>query len=505
MACPSQRAAWWQTRRWAAAAVLASMAPLVWPALPPLTDLPGHIGRYRILAEAGLPPLSRHYTVSPMLLGNMGVDLLVLALAPVLGIEGAAHLVVALIPGLFAAGLLWLSREVHERVSAATAFALPLAYALPFQLGFVNFTLSAALAMLGLASWLWLARRGMALLARVLLFVPAAGLIWLCHSFGWAMLGLFLLGAEWVLQRQRGCSVVRAGLVAAIAIAPMVWPQLLATALGTVPAGDTGDWFNISSKAQWIASLLRERWKAYDVACVIVLALLLWTALRSRRLAFAPLAGVPALLAFATFLLLPRLYAGGAYIDARMLPYSVALGIVAIRPASEDTALERRLAWGAAAFFGLRTATSVLAMALFARGQQAELAAVAHLPAGATLLTLVNEPMSADWNNPRLAHLAGMAVARRRVFTNEQWAIAGQQPITPLHPQAAPLDRDPSQMIRADGTGGAMGFDQAIASFDRGTFRYVWTIGFPQGRAHAADLVPVWTNGRSALYRVTPR
>ena len=47
-------------------------------------------------------------------------------------------------------------------------------------------------------------------------------------------------------------------------------------------------------------------------------------------------------------------------------------------------------------------------------------------------------------------------------------------------------------------------FDEAIAHFDRGTFGYVWTIGFPPGRAHAADLVLIWANKRSALYRVAP-
>ncbi|RDE04952.1 hypothetical protein DVW87_15425 [Sphingomonas aracearum] len=483
--------------------MLASIAPLAWPAVPPLTDLPGHLGRYRILAEAGMPPLSVHYAVQPVLLGNMGVDLLVLALAPLLGLEPAAHLVVALIPGLFAGGVIWLSREVHGRIAPATAFALPLAYALPFQLGFVNFALAGALAILGLALWLCLARRGWPLPARAPLCAALAGPVWLAHSFGWALLGLFVFGAEWVVQRERRRPAMRAALVAALAAAPMVWPQALAMWQGTPLAGDTGDWLNLSAKAQWIASLLRERWKPYDVAAVILLALLLWTAFRSRRLGFAPRAGVPAALCVLAFLLLPRLYAGGAYVDARALPYAVALAIVAIRVRDEDSAFSARLALLGNAFFAVRTTTSIVALALFAREQQAELAALPYLPQGTAVLALVHEPISSDWNNPRLAHIAGLAVARRRAFTNEQWAIAGQQPITTRHPAAAPLDRDPSQLIRSDGSGGRLSFDQAIARFDRATFRYVWTIGFPPGRAHAPDLAPVWSNGRSALYRVT--
>lgn len=493
---------WWQTRWFVLAAILASGLPLLWPALPPLVDMPGHLGLYRIMAEAGQPPLARHYAVHWAPIGNLGVEGLVLALHPLLDVEPASHLVVGLIPPVTVAAMLWLAREAHGRLPPAAPFALPLAFALPFQLGFVNFALAAALALAGLALWIRLARRSRPWV-RILLFVPIAGLVWLCHSFGWAMLGLFAFGAEWAMRRERGEPRGGAALRAALCCAPMAWPQLLAATGGVGLAGDTGDWFHLAAKAQWIAALLRERWKAYDVACVILLALLLWTALRSKRLSFAPVLGVPALLGLVAFLLLPRLYAGGAYVDMRILPGTVAVALLAIRVAPGEAALANRLALAGSGFFALRIITSIAAFALFARGQQAELGGLPLIPAGAALLVLVDEPSTAAWENPRLAHLDGIAIARRRVFTNGQWAIAGQQLIEPLHPGAAPLDRDPSQLVRRpDAPWRQTGFDQAIAGFDRATFSYVWTIGFPAGRARAADLAPVWSNGRSALYRV---
>ncbi|MEO7690260.1 MAG: hypothetical protein ABIS51_13335 [Sphingomonas sp.] len=495
---------WWQTRWFVLIAMAAAALPLLWPAIPPLVDVPGHIGLYRIMAEAGQAPLADHYAVYPALIGNLGVEALVLALHPLLDVEPATHLIVALIPVLTVGAMLWLAREAHGRISPAAVFALPLAYALPFQLGFVNFALAAALAMAGLALWIRLARSWPPV-ARIALFMPIVGAIWLCHSFGWAMLGLFLLGAEWVIRRGRGDGMWRATLLAGLTCAPLAWPQLLATLGGVHPAGDTGDWFNLASKAQWIASLLRERWKAYDVACVMVLALLLWGAVRSKRLGFAPLLGVPALLGLIAFLFLPRLYAGGAYVDMRILPYAVALGLLAVRAEPGDESLANRLALFGAAFFALRIATSIIALALFAQGQRSELAALPAMPVGAAVLSLVDEPSTASWDNPRLGHLPGIAIARRRIFTNEQWAIRGQQLIEPGHPAAAPLDRDPSQLVfPADAPYRQTDFDRAIAHFDRGTFAYVWTIGFPPGRAHAVDLVPIWSNGRSALYRVTP-
>lgn len=493
---------WWQTNWSIAAVALVAALPLVGPSIPPLIDMPGHIGRYRIMAEANAGPLARHYAVHEALIGNLGIDAAVLALRPLLDVEPAAHLIVALIPAMLVAGMLWLSRQAHGRISPAAWFALPLAYALPFQFGFVNFVASAGLSFIGLALWLWLAKRRAAWV-RVAVLVPFAGIVWICHSFGWAMLGLFILGAEWTIQRARGQSAWRAALISAALCAPMAWPQILAILSGATPGGDTGDWFDLLAKAQWVASMLRERWKAYDVLCVIVLALLLWAAIRSRRLSFEPALGVPALLGLIVFILLPRLYQGGAYVDMRLLPYVAALGVLAIRVREKDERLERTLLHWGLGFFAMRTVTSIIALALFARDMQAELPPLSLIPVGSSVLALVDEPSSASWENRRLTHIAGLAVARRRAFTNEQWSIPGQQLIQPIHPGAAPFDRDPSQLIEPKNPKKAtIDFDLAIRAFSRDDFRYVWTIGFPVGRAHAADLEPIWASDRSALYRV---
>ncbi|MGY4397959.1 hypothetical protein ACVWZA_003161 [Sphingomonas sp. UYAg733] len=501
----TDRLLWWQTRWFVAVALIASMLPLISLPVAPLTDLPGHIGRYRILADAGVAPLSSHYAVHWALIGNLGIDLLVRALRPLLDVEPAMRLVVTLIPPLAVAAMLWLAREVHGRVQPTTLFALPLVYAFPFQLGFVNFTLAATLSLAGLALWIRLARIA-PLWVRILLFVPVAGMVWLCHSFGWAMLGLFVFGAEWALRRDAGARGVRPALLAALVCIPMAWPQILAMSGGVTLVGDTGDWFHWLAKAQWVASMLRERWKLYDVGCVVVLALLLWTAIRSRRLSFSPILRIPALLGLAAFILLPRLYAGGSYVDMRLLPWVVALALIAIRVAPGEGRLESRLALAGTGFFALRTVTSIAALTLFARAQQVELGALAAIPTGSSVLTLVQEPSPADWDNRRLGHIAGLAIARRHIFTNEQWSIPGQQLIRPIHPAAMPFDRDPSQLVFPLGSDlHITDFDGALASFDRGTFSYVWTIGFPIRQTRAADLIPVWTNGRSALYRVMPQ
>ncbi|MEO6216893.1 MAG: hypothetical protein ABIO86_12750 [Sphingomonas sp.] len=496
---------WWQTRWFMLAAIAAAAIPLLWPAFPPLMDMPGHIGRYRILEEAGHGPLAAHYGVRPALIGNLGIDLLVLGLRPLLDVEPAAKLIVVLIPMLTVAAMLWVAKEAQGRIPASAGFALPLAYSYPFQLGFVNFCLAAGLSIAGLALWIRMAR-GNKPLIRALTFAPIACLLWLVHSFGWAMLGLFVFGAEWRLRVEAGERWSLAAIRAALMCLPMSVPVFVMLAHTTDGlSGDTGDWFHWTAKAQWVVSLLRERWKPWDVACVIVIAFLVWTAIRSRRMSFAPLLGVPALFGLASFVLMPRLYQGGSYVDMRILPYVTALALLAIRVAPGNEKLERRLAIGATSFFLARLTVTTVAFLLYAQSQQQQLGALAVLPEGAGILVLIDEPSSTSWGNPRFTHIAGIAIARKRVFTNEQWSLSGQQLIHPLHPSAAPLDRDPSQLVYPKGDDyRPTDFDDAIAHFDRGTFRYVWTIGFAPGSAHAADLAPIWSNGRSVVYRVTP-
>ncbi|HET8612339.1 MAG TPA: hypothetical protein VFL92_06190, partial [Sphingomonas sp.] len=136
--------------------------------------------------------------------------------------------------------------------------------------------------------------------------------------------------------------------------------------------------------------------------------------------------------------------------------------------------------------------------------QQRELAAISVLPEGASVLSLVSRPCPDSWSDLRRDHLPGMAIVRRDAFTNGQWDIAGQQLIRIRYTASAPYSADPSQLVyptRCPDEGS--NFQQAIADFPRSAFDYVWTIGFRPGAAHAPDLHLIWSNGESALYKVS--
>lgn len=487
---------WWETRWFAAVAILASCVPLLWPALPPLIDLPAHIGRYHIAAAIDhSPDLQRHWIYHWALIGNLGVDGIVYALTPLLGVEAAAKWVVVAIPALTTAALAWLSRESGGRMSPATLAAFPLAYSYAFIFGFVNFALASALAIAALALWIRLGRQHR-LGLRAALFVPISFVLWLAHSFGWGMFGLFAFAAETARLRGEGKPWRAALLAAAIACIPLGGPVLL-TLLTQYSSVVYYQWRN---KPGWIASLLRDRWKWFDVASVLAIALLLYTCLRSRGWRFDPTAGAAALVGLAIFVVFPFTVAAGAYADMRLLAPAVAIALVAVRPPAR---WEQAVAIGATAFFAIRTAAGTVSMAIAAQPQQQALEAVPHLPRGAAVLVLAQENCATDWVSRRLAHVSGIAIARREVFETAQWTLAGQQLLRHRHENAEPYASDPSELVYPKGCAyRPTDPEAAIRDFDRATFTHVWVIGFKPQPALARDVMLEWSNGMSSIYRV---
>lgn len=489
-----------------AAFVIASAIPLVWPAIPPLVDLPGHMGRYRVaIGHEQSADLARYFDYDWQLIGNLGVDLLVIPFAKLFGLELAVKLIVLAIPPMTVAGMLWIAREAHGRVPPTAAFALPLANAYPFQFGFINFALSIALALLAFGLWLHLARTGR-LRLRLILFVPIACVIWIAHVFGWGVLGLLAFGAELVRRRSTGEGWAPAVVKTGLACAPLGLP-VVATLFGPIsPRAWTGDWFNLAAKTQWLLSILRDRWQWFDIGSVAVIALLLIAAIRDPRLRLSPILGVPALICVAAFLLLPRVLFGSNYADMRLIPYAVAVALLAIAVRPGNRRIAQGLAIAAFAFFGIRTAATTASFALHDRAYASELGAIDAIPRGAAILALIGRPCKGAWTTPRFDHLPSLAIVRRDAFANDQWDVESAQLIRIRHDSARPYAADPSQLVyprqcRGEGSD----FDAAIARFDRAAFDHVWTIGFAPGRARADDLVAIWSNGRSTLYRVAQR
>ena len=493
-------------------AVLACALPLLWPDVPPLVDLPGHMGRYHVQLEIDRSPaLAAFYDFRWALIGNLGVDLLVVPLAALFGLEPAVKLITIAIPVMTAAGFLWVGREVHGRVPPTAYFALPLTYSFPFMFGFVNFALSMALAFLAFALWLRLARLGR-LKLRAALFVPISILLWVCHAFGWGTLGVMAFSAELVRQVDLKRPLWRAGFNTALhglALAPPLL-LMLAWRSGAHVGGETAVWFNWRLKREWILMALRDRWYWWDQASLATIGLILLIGLLYRRkLEYSRNLAASAIFLAIVYVCLPRIVFGSNYADMRLAPFVIAAAVIAIRyrPAWTGRA-GTAFAIAGLLFAGARLAGNTISFWRYDRAYDRELAAIEHIPRAAPVISFIGVRCRKDWAMTRLEHLPALALVRRDAFSNDQWSMSGAQLLTARYPDDGWFSRDPSQQVLARPCRGErwLTLDDSLRLFPRDRFDYVWLINPPPyDPASARGLRPVWQRGTSVLYRVVDR
>ncbi|MBB5712224.1 hypothetical protein [Sphingomonas xinjiangensis] len=508
---------WWQTRWFVALCTLMALVPLLWPDVPPLVDLPGHMGRYRVQFEYDQAPWLREwYDFQWSLMGNLGVDLLVIPLHKLFGLELAVKLIIITIPAMTVAGLLMIAREVHGRIPATALFALPLAYSFPFHFGFVNFAMSMALALIAFGWWLRLARLGR-LKLRAVLFVPISATIWVCHTYGWGMLGLLAFSAELVRQHDlaEGQGFARRWLypwfwtgMHCLVLAPPALLMVLWRSGGHV-TGQTGNWFNWRAKTLWVVQVFRDRWQLFDLASLGVLFLLMFKAVRDPNIQYSRNLTLSALFLLAVYILLPRIVFGSAYADMRLVPFMLAIAIIGIRPkpgmSMRGAALVAAIGM---AFFTARIGATAYSFFLYDKAYDRELKALDHLPRGARLITFVGETCYNEWRMTRVQHLPGLALERKLAYANDQWSMAGGQLLTVRYAAAGRFAHDPSELVTDVQCPREWWrpIPWALTRFPRDAFDYVWLVRPPAyDPRFLQGLVPVWRDGTSGLFRVDHR
>jgi hypothetical protein len=516
----SSGAKYWQSLTFLVALALLTAVPLISTETPPLVDLPAHLGRYRIQLDLDSSAhLQRFFAFEWRLIGNLGVDLLVFPLAPLVGLETAVKLIVVVIPPLTAAGILWIAHEAHGQVPPTTIFAIPLTYSFPFNFGFINFALSIALAFLAFAGWIRLSRRERIRL-RATLFVPISCLVWLCHAFGSGLLGVLVWGSEFASARGQGRTAVRSVFIATYRCAPVAAPLLL---MAVWRAGDgeglpTG-FFQFDLKLLALASALRDRWLLWDVFSIAAALVLLAAPSFDRRLSYVPTLAVPAFLLAALFLLFPTKLFGSAYADARLAPVTIMIALAAIRlrlPTTNRAASV--LAALGCLFFAARLGGNYFSTLEADSEAREHLSVLEAVPIGSRVLFLAEQECGFAWALPRESHFGSFVIVRRHGFANDQWDIPGSQLIHITYNVAAEFRSDPSQLIAparcsgasqstsiryaGGGSTGVRSFDAVVAQFPREAFDHVWLITASKPTRPYRNLELLRQTSRSILYSV---
>ena len=512
-ATPDLAKGWWERTGVLLVIAFATAIPLLWPQIPPLVDLPGHIGRYRVeLDVQSSPELQRFYDFRWALIGNLGVDLLVVPLAKLFGLEPAVKLIVALIPPVTTLGIFAVAREVHGRVPPMALFAVPFVYGYSFNYGFVNFSLSVGLALLAFALWLRLSRPGR-LRFRALLFVPLSCALWLVHVFGWGLLGLLAFSAEVVRLRDQGASWLSAVGEAALQMLPLSLPfVLMAVWRSGDVGGETKLYFLLGWKLKAIISALRDRWLIWDALGVAVALVVIVAGVFEKRLRYSRKLLIPALLLAAVFFALPYTFFGSANADSRLAPFVLIAFVIAVRFRERDRKAESLVAALGLAFLICRIVGNGWSFVIADSEQRKITQALNQVPRGAKVLTLASGHCDDIWEAARHWHLGALVISRKYGFSNDQWQLPGAQLLSVKHKAAVPFHDSKSVMIfstecarslKGRGFDGVRTTQESLEQFPRAGFDYVWLIKPPPSSfVVPSDLRLIWSTNQSSLYRV---
>lgn len=496
---------WWSSIYYVLALLILMAVPLLWPHFPPLNDVPAHMGRYRVQAgTAGAPTLSDIFSIQWMPVGNLGVDILVHLLQPLFGVELATKLVVISIPVLTAAGMLFIAAEAHGRIPPTAAFALPLAYGYPFQFGFVNYTLSVALALLAFGYVLRLGKRK-AGIAKPAFMLAAGIVIYFAHIMGWVVFGLLCSGEALARRTKTSKAIVPVlkGVVAdcIVLLVPLIF--ILAWRSGD-NGGATSVPFNLHEKWGWIESALRDRWVRWDGnSALLLVGLFILLCLKWFRL--NRVLGVVLLLLAILFAAIPGAFFGLIYADMRLAPLLIAMGFLALYPRQGlSRTTMHAIAAAALIFCVARIAGTTASFALYAKEQNHVLEALDVLPRGARVVALVHLPCTRGWSPPRIA-VASMAIVRNDAFVNDQFDMPGAQLLQVGPSIPAKFAYGDSEWVRLPSCNrpDPLLGDQ-IAAIPRDRFDHLWLLGVePADRPQMPWLRVLWQNDESALYAIS--
>jgi hypothetical protein len=481
--------------------VLATALPVLLLHTPPFVDVLGHMGRYELQTSLPTEPwLQRFYSFDWQLIGNLGADLLVEVTQPLLGVVGATKLAIVLVPLTASTAILMISRQVHGRVTAFAVASLALVYALPFNWGFLNFSLAMALALLAFSSWLRLGDRP----RRAALFVPLSLCLWLCHTFGWAFLGILCtadsLAHAWTARlplRRIVLDTLRRGWPLLAPLAPMLLWRNAATAAGI------DGWFDWSQKASWLISIQRLAGEEMDKLCAAGLLLAVIAGIALPRIKMNRRIGLAAAIAFAAFLLLPKQVFGSVFADMRLAPYVVMLGLLALDDGKLQRTTRVSLMLLALAFLVTRLTLTGIVYQDREHALDGQLGALSVIPERARIATLIEIPCQSEWALPWFSHIGSMAIVRKHAFANDQWANASMNPLQVHFAAAGSYATDDRQLYFPARCGMAPELAQTLKALPLRAFTHIWVVGArPSTIPVRKGLTLRWRSGNAAVFTV---
>lgn len=423
---------------------LVSIVPAVLVRFPESVDYLNHLVRLFILTAPTDHPVHGLYRVEWHLMPNLAVDLVGVALAPVLPIELAMKLIWILCVLGMAAAVWFLHRSIHGRTEPTLLLAAPCLLSLPVTAGFLGFALALAAAVATVALWF---RMGDRATVRTLLIVNvASAAIAVLHvaaatSLAFTIVSLHALQPPWALR-----AVLRRGLLAATGF---LAPSLLLLMVEHAPADPTtpslwsGLVFAFAGKPTMLLDLVFTGNRVANAAGAVALVLGLYLVLRPPGGSCSARLG-PTLIAWVLLLLvMPQEIGRAVAIDRRLAMFPALLFLGGLGA----DALSSRRRWAVVALVTAAILVRSGAVIPAWRDYNVEIAALRAMsgaiePKAKVLVVEAPPSRQGDCDEPTrwppfFHHAPALLVVDRAAFVPMLFAAPGMQPIRVAEPYRA--------------------------------------------------------------------
>jgi hypothetical protein len=498
--------------RWRVSLALAFAfaVPFLFVEIPPLGDIPGHIGAFAMQVAPPGSPLSRDFAFEWKLTLNMASQLAMEVLYRPLGVFAATWLLSALSPVITVIGMIAVSRRLNPVAPASMPWSMLFIYNVAFLMGFLNFTLSAGLALCAFAAWISLDGRKGIRAAFFLLIVPA---LTIAHAQGGAFLVLWI--SSWELWRVAGWRPGRWSIRLAGEMGSRLWPLGAAVVPVLLSASGPGPTtFPVFRKFGEILATVHDQNAILDISTVIAaLVVLAFGLFRGAR--YSNASAGPVIATAALFLVAPGRLSGTDFVDLRIAPYVLLLALALLDWRKIEPRIQRWVMLVGVLLLTARLCVTAASFVTYQRDYDAELVALEKVRPNSRVMNLSFIDCDlAGWRSPRTEHLANLATPLRNAWTNAHWALPNIHMLQ-IRFQPGDYARDPSHLVRPDRCvdygipfekRARHGLAETMQHIPLQGVDYLWLIGLQLPKEARDDrLVRIWGNGRSELYEVRRR
>jgi hypothetical protein len=400
--------------------------PLFYTLVPPLDDYPNHLARMFILAQhAHNQILSNFYNIVWAPIPNLIMDLVVPSLVPLFGIYVAGRIFIALTLLLMLLGPMFVHRAIYHSWSAWPLVGGLFVYNGFLFIGLMNYLFGVGVAVFGLAAWIALSERSIAL--KILVSFICCAILYVCHALALAIYGLGIASFEvwqlWAEKRWRPGAIIRSGIAVCAPFLPFVYIVLHSP---TWELAQQNVWES-QGKFEALEIFLSVYSDYADIPFLALIVAAIAAAIRRRLVRFHKAGLIIAIVLAIAFIIMPRQAFGSWIADQRIVVgiFFMSLGFISVD--LRKLKIQNSFFTICLVAIAIRMVDVSVNWAALSQPMMELKSAMHLLQPGARLLVTQIDNLPDDTADNALSHAPNLAVIERSALVSRLFTVEGKQ------------------------------------------------------------------------------